>query len=334
MAAASDDAVTGSAGEDADRQHSCAMALALEAIAGGHSFLLTGAAGTGKSFFVGNLVRELDARLSSTLGCDGSYFVTAMTGAAATLLDVKGCTTFHSAFGITTGEETVAGWCEKVRRRRHLYEELRALTACIVDECSMMSQDLFDELHLVLQEIRDCPDKPFGGVVVVFSGDFFQIPPVTRQGTAAFLFSSPSFPSLVPFRWELSCYVRHASDAAYLSMLRDLRVGRNTAQVRTYLDGLVSPLAQRSVSEGGFHHTICLLSTRGLWFMWVFRFFCEGGIGCLADLFCAEVWFVRVRIRNTHEVHCLMHMRTFVRIPSTHEVHCLMHMCTCAPVWL
>ena len=262
MAAASDDAVTGSAGEDADRQHSCAMALALEAIAGGHSFLLTGAAGTGKSFFVGNLVRELDARLSSTLGCDGSYFVTAMTGAAATLLDVKGCTTFHSAFGITTGEETVAGWCEKVRRRRHLYEELRALTVCIVDECSMMSQDLFDKLHLVLQEIRDCPDKPFGGIVVVFIGDFFQLPPVTRHGTAAFLFSSPSFPSLVPFRWELSCYVRHASDAAYLSMLRDLRVGRNTAQVRTYLDGLVSPLAQRSVSEGGVHHTICLLSTR------------------------------------------------------------------------
>ncbi len=97
--------------EEARRQHGNLLEMAKQAIAYGHSFLVTGAGGTGKSHFIGDLVRELEANLAHTMACEGSFLVTAMTGVAATVLDEHNGTnssTFHSAFGITNGEESVA----------------------------------------------------------------------------------------------------------------------------------------------------------------------------------------------------------------------------------
>ncbi len=73
--------------EEARRQHGNLLEMAKQAIAYGHSFLVTGAGGTGKSHFIGDLVRELEANLAHTMACEGSFLVTAMTGVAATVLD-------------------------------------------------------------------------------------------------------------------------------------------------------------------------------------------------------------------------------------------------------
>src|SRR6516162_2995647 len=49
----------------------------------------------------------------------------------------------------------------------------------IIDEVSMLGGATLYEISRHLQSLRDCPDKPFGGIpVVLLMGDFYQFAPV------------------------------------------------------------------------------------------------------------------------------------------------------------
>ncbi len=50
----------------------------------------------------------------------------------------------------------------------------------MVDEVSMLDGRFFSKLDGVARSVRNCPNKPFGGIQLVLAGDFFQLPPVTR----------------------------------------------------------------------------------------------------------------------------------------------------------
>lgn len=68
----------------------------------------------------------------------------------------------------------------------------------IIDEISMVDGDLFDKLECIAREIRGMKDTPFGGIQVVITGDFFQLPPVPDSGKVAkFAFDAHSWPSTI-----------------------------------------------------------------------------------------------------------------------------------------
>ena len=50
----------------------------------------------------------------------------------------------------------------------------RELEWILVDEISMVSNDLWKYVHLRLQEIKQCKE-PFGGVNIVAIGDMYQL---------------------------------------------------------------------------------------------------------------------------------------------------------------
>ena len=56
----------------------------------------------------------------------------------------------------------------------------------------MMHAWLFDMVDQACRAVRHSPE-PFGGIQVVLSGDFFQLPPVTRSNRAAGILPSPEF---------------------------------------------------------------------------------------------------------------------------------------------
>jgi ATP-dependent DNA helicase PIF1 len=47
----------------------------------------------------------------------------------------------------------------------------------------MVDGDLFDKLSRVGSIVRKRPDEPFGGLQVIVTGDFFQLPPVSKGST-------------------------------------------------------------------------------------------------------------------------------------------------------
>ncbi|WZY79814.1 ATP-dependent DNA helicase pif1-like [Brassica napus] len=65
-------------------------------------------------------------------------------------------------------------------------ELVKAVKLIVWDEAPMMSRYCFETLDRTMRDIiRSCEDKPFGGKVVVFGGDFRQILPVIPGGGRA-----------------------------------------------------------------------------------------------------------------------------------------------------
>lgn len=48
----------------------------------------------------------------------------------------------------------------------------------------MVDGVLFDKLCKIGQILRKQADKPWGGIQIIVTGDFFQLPPVTKGGTS------------------------------------------------------------------------------------------------------------------------------------------------------
>lgn len=139
--------------------------LAYEMIAKtGHSFFLTGRAGTGKTTFLKRIQQEVDK----------SFVIVAPTGVAAVNAGGK---TIHSFFGLYLG--VLCPWDigqlngDKITLIRHI-------DTIIVDEVSMVRCDVIDAMDRTLRHYRRC-STPFGGVQMVFVGDMFQLEPVVTQ---------------------------------------------------------------------------------------------------------------------------------------------------------
>ncbi len=132
--------------------------------------MLIGRAGTGKSHFIRELVND-----------DPSYpqALLAPTGLAA--MNIGG-QTVHSFFGFPP--RPLIGSHEKP----HWFftRTARALKRLIIDEVSMLRADVLDAMNQHLQVARKS-SRPFGGVQMLFVGDFYQLPPVVRGDEGALL---------------------------------------------------------------------------------------------------------------------------------------------------
>ena len=137
--------------------------------------------GSGASVFPDGRARcrqNLRAQRIHTAGaCDGaSVAVTASTGIAAT--HING-TTIHSWSGIGLATALTDNLVKTVRTRRK--RKLQEADILIIDEVSMLHAWLFDMVDRICRIIRR-DERPFGGLQVVLSGDFFQLPPVSVSG--------------------------------------------------------------------------------------------------------------------------------------------------------
>ena len=134
----------------------------------GENVFLTGFAGTGKSYILNKLKNKLKKNLT----------ITSTTGIAA--VNVKG-QTLHSWAGIGLCRNTIFNTVEKIKKRPSQYRQILNCKILAVDEISMLNIEAFEYVNEVLKSVREC-DKPFGGIQVLFIGDFFQLPPVEGVG--------------------------------------------------------------------------------------------------------------------------------------------------------
>ena len=189
------------------------QSLALEILLSGESALLTGPAGTGKTFVLNQFIRASKE--------EGKYVsVTATTGLAATHL---GGTTIHAWAGIGVLDYLPDRFVDHIAKgRREIIEKTDIL---IIDEISMLHDYRLDMVDEVCRLVRKAPDVPFGGIQVVMSGDFFQLPPVNRAGSreGGFVVHSDAWRELNPVILYLDEQFRQREGDALLDILTSLR---------------------------------------------------------------------------------------------------------------
>jgi ATP-dependent DNA helicase PIF1 len=135
------------------------------------SVFFTGSAGTGKSVLMRAIIQDLKKKY---LREPDRVAVTASTGLAACNI---GGVTLHSFGGIGLGKEDVPQLVKKIKRNQKAKQRWLRTKILIIDEISMVDGDLFDKLEGIARMMRN-NGRPFGGIQLVITGDFFQLPPV------------------------------------------------------------------------------------------------------------------------------------------------------------
>jgi ATP-dependent DNA helicase PIF1 len=183
------------------------------------SVFFTGSAGTGKSV----LLREIIAALRKKYMREPDRIaVTASTGLAACNI---GGVTLHSFAGIGLGKEDALTLVKKIRRNQKAKHRWMRTKVLVVDEVSMVDGELFDKLEEVARILRN-NGRPFGGIQLVITGDFFQLPPVpdgSRQ--SRFAFEAGTWNTSIEHTIALH-HVFRQKDPEFAGMLNEMREGR------------------------------------------------------------------------------------------------------------
>ncbi|KAF9877347.1 mitochondrial dna helicase [Colletotrichum karsti] len=212
----------------------------------GQSVFFTGPAGTGKSVLMRSIITELKKKWARD---PERLAVTASTGLAACNI---GGQTLHSFSGIGLGKDDVATLVKKIRRNPKAKNRWLRTKALIIDEVSMVDGELFDKLSQIGRTIRN-NGKPWGGIQLVVTGDFFQLPPVPdgdKSRDAKFAFEAATWNTAIDHTIGLTQVFRQR-DPVFANMLNEMRLGRISEETVQSFRKLTRPI----VSDDGLEVT-------------------------------------------------------------------------------
>ena len=160
----------------------------------GKNIFLTGSAGTGKTFILKKYIKYLKER-----GIQPA--VIAPTGIAASHLNGV---TVHSFFALGIRDNIDDYFLDNLLQKKYLHNRFSKLKVILIDEISMVSLKIFNSIDKILRAFK-FSDKPFGGVQIIVSGDFFQLPPVCKNN------------EIKKFSWQSSAWRETSFLTCYLT---------------------------------------------------------------------------------------------------------------------
>ncbi len=146
---------------------------ALAILKSGQNVFLTGSAGAGKTYVLNAYIEYLKNRKVGVA-------VTASTGIAATHINGQ---TIHSWCGMGIKDSISNAQLRDLQKKQYIKKNIENASVLIVDEISMLHKRQLEMLNDILMFLKE-NIEPFGGLQVVFSGDFFQLPPISRSEEA------------------------------------------------------------------------------------------------------------------------------------------------------
>lgn len=220
-------------------------------VAADENVCLTGQAGTGKS----HLTREMIA------AAPGKFDVTASTGIAA--LNVGG-TTLHRWAGMMLGpregesdDEYLAELMRDSRRSvRAGFDRVRRCRALVIDEVSMLNGRTLDFLDFLCRMLRQ-DARPFGGIQIITTGDFLQLPPVSKDPRKPYdwAFQSRAW-AAAHFQTVQLTKIHRQDDPAFIEALSEFRFGSVEGQNASLLRSRVARFPDADLTRLFTHNSM------------------------------------------------------------------------------
>ncbi|QSZ43141.1 AAA family ATPase (plasmid) [Sulfurimonas aquatica] len=187
---------------------------ALNILKTGNNVFITGSAGTGKTYLLNQFIFYLKSRNIIPT-------IVAPTGIAASHLQGQ---TIHSYFSLGIRDFIDEYYIESMLEKKYLQTRFSKLKILIIDEISMVSPEIFSSIDKILRAFKQ-NDTPFGGIQVILSGDFFQLPPISKvPKDKRFAWQSPSWKELA----LKTCYLQEKyrqDDNVLINILDEIRSG-------------------------------------------------------------------------------------------------------------
>ncbi len=184
---------------------------AFNVVKNGENLFLSGSAGTGKSFTIKKIVEYLEHN-------NKNYGLTALSGCAACLINGQ---TLHSFLSLGIDKSLKDIYNDLSKKYIPKLKSLKSLNTLIIDEISMMSNELLELINELLKMIKSNL-LPFGGIQVILVGDFHQLPPIKGN----YCFTSVVWDALNLHTIILTDLIRQKDDLVLQEILEELRIGK------------------------------------------------------------------------------------------------------------
>lgn len=193
--------------------------IAYNLMVNGSNIFLTGSGGVGKSHLIKTFRQSYNNKRIIAM--------TSLTGVSAILING---TTLHSYFGIGLGTGSLDFLITKIQKSSYFKKRWIKLDTLIIDEISMLDPELFDKLENIARIIRK-NEKPFGGIQLILSGDWAQLPVVKKT---MFCFEADTWSTCIKHTIYLTEIVRQ-NDKNFQKCLNNIRMGNVTSEVKKIL---------------------------------------------------------------------------------------------------
>lgn len=182
------------------------------------NIILSGAAGTGKSYQIHEIIKKY--------GNNKKIALTSTTGIAATNINGQ---TLHSFLnlGMIRSDNLKKEVARIIFNPWADWAEVKRTDILIIDEISMCDGFLFAIIEEVLRNVRNTLE-PFGGIQVILVGDCYQLPPVEVK-TKGFFFESEAY-SFGNFKPIILKKVYRQNDKNFIDCLNRIRIAKHTKE--------------------------------------------------------------------------------------------------------
>lgn len=207
--------------------------------------LLSGQAGTGKSYVVNGLVKQL-----RSLG--RKIVVVCASGISCSVYEngIKS-STVHSHYALQTADMPSDMVISRAISMPHSVQRIRSADTIIWDEAGMSSKRLFEIVNAIHHELADEneQDRPFASKQIIVVGEFLQLRPVPSTfDDGVFMFQSRLFEKVITHRFELKTMMRqNVEDLTFINALKDLRLGQCSPETEALMRSLERPIEGEAV---------------------------------------------------------------------------------------